>query len=83
MHDRVRYQLRQSAAVVGRLKDVLKNPSEIDPRDLVRKYRHRSVAKIERPDIVQAKDMIDMTMRDQHRIKPADVRPQSLLAKVA
>ena len=52
VNDRVRDQLRQAAAEMCRLKDVLENPSKIDPGDLVREDRHCSVAKIERANII-------------------------------
>src|SRR5688500_7571512 len=50
----MRDQLWKAAAEVCRFEDILKDPAEVDPRDLVREDRHRAVAKIERPDIVQA-----------------------------
>lgn len=82
MNDRVRYQLRQATADVGWLEDVLKNAVKIGPGDCVRKYRHRSVAEIQRTNVVQPENMIDMTVRYQHRIDLSDIRPQCLLAKI-
>src|SRR5688500_13926690 len=58
--DRVRDQLRKAAAKVRRPKDVLKNSAEVDPCDLIRKHAHRTVTKIEWPNIVEPEDVIDV-----------------------
>src|SRR5690606_10520488 len=82
MNHRVRYQLRQPAAEMRRLKDVLKDPAKVDPCDLIRKDRHRPVPEIQWPDVIQPKNMIDVTVRDQHCIQPANIRAQGLLPKI-
>src|SRR5688500_10709228 len=48
----MRNQLRQSAADVCRLKNILKDPAKIGPRDLVRVYTHCTITKIQRPNII-------------------------------
>lgn len=83
MDDRMRDELRQSAAKVVRFENVFENAAKIDPRDLVRKYRHRTVAEIERANIVQSKHVVDVAMGDQDGIELAYVRPKSLLPKIA
>ncbi len=80
--DRVRDKLRQPAAQVGRLKNVLKNATKVDPGDLIREDRHRPVAKIQRPDVIKAEDVIDVAVSDEHRIELADICPQCLLAEI-
>ena len=83
MHDRVRDQLRQPAAEMGGLKDVLEDTPKVDPRDLVREDRHCTEAKVQRPYIVEPEYVIDVAMRDQHRIQPSDLCPQRLLPEIA
>jgi hypothetical protein len=78
----VRYQLRQAAAKMRWLENILENSPKIGPRDLVRINTHRSVTKIERPYIIKPKNVINVAMRYENSIKMADLRTQSLLAKV-
>ena len=80
--DRMRYQLRQAAADVCWLENVLKYSPEVSPRDLVSKDSHRTKPKIQRADIVEAEDVIDMAMRDQNSIEMSDIGPECLLTKV-
>ena len=80
--DRVRDQLGQAAAKMNRFEYVLENPPEIDPRDLVRKDRHRAKAEVERPYVIESEDVIDVTVGDENRVDPLDLRPQRLLAKI-
>lgn len=80
--DRVRDQLGQAAAKMNRFEDVLEDPPEIYPRDLVRKDRHRAKAKVQRPDVIESENVIDVTVRDENRVDPLDLRPQRLLPKV-
>lgn len=82
VEDRMRDKLRKPAAQMGRLKNVLKYPAKVGPGDVIGKDRHWAVAKIERPDVIKAKDMIDVAMRYQHGIEPPDICSQGLLAKV-
>ena len=57
-------------------------PLQIDPRNLISEDRHRSVAKIQRTDVVEAEHVVDMAVRDEHGVEPVDLRPQRLLPKV-
>ena len=78
----MRDQLRQTAAKVRRFKNVLKDPTEIDPCDAVRKDWHRTEAEIQRPYVVQAKNVIDVAVRYEDRVETSYPRTQRLLAKV-
>src|SRR5215203_290794 len=82
MLDRVRNQLGKPAADMRRLKDILKNAFEVFPRDFVGVNAHRAVAKIERANIVEPENMVNMTMRDQNRVEIINARAQRLLAKI-
>ena len=70
--DRVRDQLRKTPAEVRWLKDVLKDSAKVAPRDLVRIHAHCTMAEIERPDIVEPEDVIDVTVRYEDRIEAID-----------
>ena len=80
--DRVRHKLRQAAAEMCRVKDVLKDTPQIDPGDLVCIDAHRPVPKIERANVVEPKHMIDVAMRYQYSVEVADLCTESLLAKI-
>jgi hypothetical protein len=80
--DRVRDKLRQPTAEMRRVKDVFENAAKIAPRDLVCVNAHCAVSKIERSYIVKPKNVIDVTMRYQNRIKVANICPQRLLPKI-
>ena len=67
--NRVRYQLRQAAADVVRLEDVLENSPEVFPRGLIRIDGHRAISKIQWTDVVKTEYVIDVTMRYQNRIE--------------
>ena len=71
--NRMRDELRQAAAEVRWFENVLKDAAKIDPRDLVREDRHRTVSKIQRPNIVEAEYVVDVAMRDQHGIDFSNV----------
>lgn len=81
-HDRVRNQPRQAAAEMCWLKNVLENSLEVDPSDVVRKYRHRSVAKVEWANVIKTKNVIDVAVRYQNCVEMANIRPESLLSKI-
>src|SRR5687768_15486485 len=81
-NDRVRDQLGQTAAEMRRVKNILKDSTKIYPRDLVRVNTHRPVTKIERPNVVETEDMIDVAVRDQDRVQSLDLRTQRLLSKI-
>jgi len=40
------------------------------------------MAKIEGPNVIEAEDVVYMTMRDQNRVKMAYIGPQGLLSKI-
>ena len=80
---RVRDDLGQAAAKVRWLENVLKNAANITPRALIRVETKRAVTKIQRANVVEAEDMIRMTMCDQHGIQALQAESQRLLAKVA
>lgn len=81
-HHGVRYQLRESTAKVHGFENILKDPAEVDPRNVISEDRHRSVPEIQRTNIVEPKDVIDVTMGYQDRVEVIDPRTQGLLAKV-
>jgi len=64
------------------LKNVLKDTAKVYPRDLIREYRHRSVLEVERTNVVQAENVIDVTMSYQDRVEPIDLCPERLLTKI-
>jgi len=78
----VRYKLRQAAAKMARLKNVFEYAAKIDPRDLVCKYRHRAIAEIQRPDIVEAEHMVNVTMSDKDGVQPLYSGSKRLLSKI-
>lgn len=80
--DRVRDQLRQAAAKMNGMKNVLKDPAKIDPRDLIREDRHRTVPKIQRAYVIQAEHVVDVTVCYQNRVEPVDLGTQGLLTKI-
>ena len=55
---------------------------QVFPGVLVGVNAHRAVAKIERANVVESENVVDVAMRDQHRVQMPDARPQSLLPKV-
>ena len=69
VHDRVRNNLRQAAAEMSGFKDVLENAPNIFPGPLVCVQPQRAMAKVQRPNIIEPKNVIGMTMRDQHRVE--------------
>lgn len=80
--DRVRDQLRQASAKMRRLEDVLEYPPQIHPRSLISIDPHRPVAKIQRPNVIETEHVVDVTMRDQHRVQAPDTGAQRLLAEI-
>ena len=83
MKDRVRDELRQPAAEMRRLEDVLEDAPKVDPRDLVREDRHRTVAEVQGTYIVEPEDVIDVAVRDEDRVDVADIGSKRLLPKIA
>jgi hypothetical protein len=80
--NRMRDELWQAATHMGRIKDVAKYPPKVGPRDLIRINTHRSVSKIKRPNIIQPKDVINVTVSNQNGVKIFDLCAKSLLAKI-
>ncbi len=80
--DRMRNKQRQPAADMCRLKNVLKNSSKIGPCGIVRKNTHRAVAEIQRANVVEPENVIDMAMRNKNRIEASDFCAKRLLAKI-
>src|SRR5882672_4979963 len=64
--DRVRYHQRQPAAKVCWFEDVFEDAPDVWPCPLVGINSHCTIAKIQRPNVVQAKDVIGMTVSYQH-----------------
>src|SRR4029077_17407425 len=71
--DRMRNKLRQSAADMRWFKNVFKDPPKILPRDLVGIDAHSPVSEIERTNVIEPEDVIDMAMRDQYSVEIFDV----------
>ena len=82
VNDRMRNDLRQPAAKVRRLEDVLKDAPDVFPRAFVGIETERAVAKVERADVIEAEDVVGMAMRDEHGVEPFQFLPERLLAKV-
>jgi hypothetical protein len=82
MNDRVRYELWQAATEVRRIKNVLEDSPQIDPRRFVCINAHRPVAKIQRPNIIEAKNVIDVAVRNQNRVEVTNAGSQRLLTKI-
>ena len=80
--DGVRYQLRKPAAEMCWLEYVLEDSAEIHPRNFIGVDAHRPVTEVQRPDVVQAEDVIDMAMRYQNGVEALDLRPESLLPEI-
>ena len=65
---RMRNQLRQTAAEMSRFENILKDAFDVGPRDLVGIDAHRAIAKIERTNIIQPENMVNVAMRNQNRV---------------
>ena len=81
--DRMRDDLRQAAAKMRRLKDVFENAADVDPRAFVGVEPQRAMTKIQRSDIVEAEDVIGVTVSHQHSVEMLQPLSQGLLAKVS
>lgn len=80
--DGVRYELGQTAAKMNGFEDVLKNSPKVDPGNIIRKDRHRTVSEIQRSNIIEPKNMIYVAVRDQNRVKIIDAGTKGLLTKI-
>src|SRR4029453_12605657 len=56
------YDLRQPATEMRWLKDVTKNPVDVGPRTLICIHTKRTKSKVERSNIIEAKDVIGLIM---------------------
>jgi hypothetical protein len=65
-----------------RLKDVLEDSFDIDPRAFIRVNTKRAKTKVQRPDVVETKNVIGVTVSYQDSIELFQTEAQSLLAKV-
>jgi len=67
---------------MDRLENVLEDPAQINPCDLVRIDRHCSVAEIQGTNIVKSENVIDMTVGNKDGVEITNVCAQGLLSKV-
>src|SRR5688500_16256307 len=74
---------RKAAAEVRRFEDVFEDALNIHPRTFVSKNTQSSETKVQRPDVIQTKDVIGMAMRDQNRIEMLQTKAQRLLTKIS
>src|SRR2546430_15879371 len=65
------------------LKDVTEDAPNVDPGAFICVETQRAMTKVERPNVVEPKDVIGMTVRDQHCVEMLQSVTQSLLAKVS
>src|SRR2546428_11595201 len=61
--------LRQSSAKMRGLKDVTEDAANVDPGAFICVETQRAMTKVERTNVVEAKDVIGMTVRDQDGIE--------------
>src|SRR5207302_703602 len=75
--------LWQPTAKMRGLKDVTEDAANVDPGAFIRVKAQRAMTKVERTNVVKSKDVIGMTVRDQHGIEMLQPITQRLLAKVS
>src|SRR5215213_11834655 len=80
-HD-VRNDLRQTAAEMRRLEDVLENAFDVHPGTFIRTDTERAKTKVERADVVETENVIGVTVSDQNRVEMFKSKAQCLLSKV-
>ena len=80
--DCVRNELRQTAAEMRRLKNILKNAPQILPGDFVGENAHRAVSEIERADVVKPENVVNVAVRNQNRVEKFYARAQGLLPEI-
>ena len=81
-YDDVWNYLRQATTEMRRLKDVFEDAFDIDPSTLIRIDTERAEAKVQRPDVIKAKDMICVAVCDEHRIELLKTIAKCLLTKI-
>ena len=62
---------------------LLKNATQQAPGALARVNRYRTLLEIDGSDVVEAEDMIRVTMSDEQGVDAPQTAPQSLLTKVS
>src|SRR5689334_6651565 len=82
MVNRVGNHLRQSATEVRWFEDVLEDAFDIYPRTFVRMNAECAEAKVERANVVEAEDVIGVTVGDQNGVETFESEAQRLLAKI-
>src|SRR5258706_6995160 len=82
-NDRMRDNLRQAATKMRGLKDVFENAPDVDPGPFVGVKTQRAMTKIERSNVIEAEDVVCVTMSHQHRVEMFHTMTQSLLAKIS
>jgi hypothetical protein len=80
--DRLRGDLRQTAADVLNIEDVMEDLPQLAQRVFAREEWNRALPEIYRADIIEPEDVIGVAVRDQQRIDPVDLFPESLLPEV-
>lgn len=75
-------QLGQPAAEMRRFKNVFEYPAKVFPGGFICKNRHCSVSEIQRPNVIQPENMVNMAMSNEYRIEISDICPQCLLTKI-
>jgi hypothetical protein len=63
--------------------DVIENATQLAPGALARVNRYRTFLEIDGSDVVEAKDVICVTMSDEQGVDAPQTAPQSLLTKVS
>src|ERR1051325_2734127 len=82
VRDNVCEHFGQTATVVRRLEDVLEDAFDIHPRAFIRVDPERAKTKVQRPNVVKTKNVIGVTMRDEHGVEMLQPEAQRLLSKV-
>src|ERR1043166_9820359 len=73
---------RQTATEVRRLEDVLEDAFDIYPRAFIRVDIQRAKTKVQRSDVVETKNVIGVTVCDEHSVHVLQTKAQRLLSKV-
>ncbi len=65
-----------------RLEDVFEDAFDIDPGAFICINTQRSETKVQRPDVVETKNVIGMAVRDQNGVEMFQPEAQRLLTKI-
>src|SRR5258707_7093126 len=82
-YGRMRDNVRKDDTNMRGLKDVFENAPDVDPGPFVGVKTQRAMAKIERSNVIEAEDVVGVTMSHQHRVEMFQTMTQSLLAKIS